>query len=424
MFCQSHRALLCLITLCSYASTAFGRDVEVRFSPNGGVAQAIHETLDQTTSTLAIAMYSFSDRSLQSKIEELARRGIKIRLLLDDARAKAALADRLEAAGVDVRYVMPVMHHKFVLADTQFQENQATGTVVTGSANWSTRSDTDYDEDLLIVRDEPGMLRAFQAEFDYLWAHARDYTGPAVVESPTPITANSDPNWVFTSANFELYHARELWHFRPMVAPEAGVAGTKIINAIDSAHQSIKIATTHFRRRDVANALRRAMVDRGVRVTLITDQQEYRAGSIPAEDPQGLHLEEALVRDGADVRYKTYMYRWHAGKALQMHSKYLIVDDQLVLTGSFNWSNNSETGSFENLHVWTDDSVVSSYRNNFQKISRYGDDGNGSSDRFHQLLDEIRAQDGRAPCLFQPITLTGQELDRLRRAYRSGACTP
>jgi phosphatidylserine/phosphatidylglycerophosphate/cardiolipin synthase-like enzyme len=51
-----------------------------------------------------------------------------------------------------------------------------------------------------------------------------------------------------------------------------------------------------------------------------------------------------------------------------MHDKIMIVDGKIVLTGSFNWSNNAENENNENLLIITSTSLATTYENEFQKI--------------------------------------------------------
>ena len=53
-----------------------------------------------------------------------------------------------------------------------------------------------------------------------------------------------------------------------------------------------------------------------------------------------------------DVSFKYYSIRWDHSTAKQMHSKYMIVDNKTVYTGSYNWSNNAETSSLENVAIY------------------------------------------------------------------------
>ena len=391
-------------------------DLAVLFSPNGGVANSVIDNLSKATQHVDIAMYSFSDRRLQDKVEALALSGVKIRLILEGARSRQLLADRFELAGIDVRYVIQTMHHKFALID-----NTSNGTgspiLVTGSANWSTKSDTDYDEDFIIAKGYSSTTKSFQAEFDHLWNHSIDLAGPAGAINRDPVAITNDPLHLFTSANFEAYLRGQNWAFRSMVEPEQGVAGKAIIEAINAATSSIKIATTHYRRKDIHEAVVKAMVERQVKVELVTDQQEFRSGPIPAVDDTNIYLDEKLAEVGAIVTYKTYMVKWDARTAKQMHSKYIIVDDTKVLSGSFNWSSNSETGSFENLSTWTDTTIVEAYVKNFSKVGKYNGDGG-----LDLLLQKAQASGGREPCAFTPISLSVSQFKQLRAAYLPSAC--
>ncbi|HEY0817614.1 MAG TPA: phospholipase D-like domain-containing protein, partial [Rhizobacter sp.] len=56
------------------------------------------------------------------------------------------------------------MHHKFALIDETWLLN--------GSYNW-TRSACEHNEENLIVSNDPGLVRSFQAQFDSLWVKLR-----------------------------------------------------------------------------------------------------------------------------------------------------------------------------------------------------------------------------------------------------------
>jgi len=56
-----------------------------------------------------------------------------------------------------------------------------------------------------------------------------------------------------------------------------------------------------------------------------------------------------------------------------MHNKFCIIDDRIVITGSYNWSGNAED-HFENIVVVCDDFyLVKQFRHEFEDLSRYHD---------------------------------------------------
>lgn len=376
--------------------------VMVSFSPNGGVKDKLAAHLDATQETVDVAMYSFSDATLNRKLQDAARRGVKVRLLLEQANRERERAEALEAAGVDVRYVTPVLHHKFAVLDG--------ATLVTGSGNWSESSNSRYDEDFLELTDEGATTAAFQREFNHLWRHAREFGASRFGDQPDPAAGTAPV--VFTSANMETFVSGGQPSFRAVVEPEDGVAGRTIIAAIDAAEASVDVATTHFRRPDVAAALERAL-QRGVKVRMVLDGQEFHKNPAAGSD---VGYDEALATKGADVRYKTYMLVWNAATALQMHAKFMVVDGRTVLTGSYNWSFNAETGTLENLLTLGAEHAPA-YEAEFEKVFGYG--GAGGLDA---LLTDVQAHAGREPCRFAPLALTGKEIVKLRAAYAAGAC--
>jgi len=297
-----NRMFLAIALLSAQTSLAA---TDVLFSPNGGVKSTVALELSQAKRRVDVAMYSFSDKELQSALKATAARGVKVRLILDSAEKRAALATDFENNGVDVRYVVPVMHHKFAIIDGKGETVEET-TIMSGSANWSSSSDTDYDEDFLIMKGEQSKSDAFQGEFDFIWEHARDFAGAASGgESEESSERFLDDSTYFTTQNFEVVQRGESWVFRPVVEAQEGVAGAAIVKAIDEAKEEVLVATTHLRRADMYYAMKRALA-RGVKVNLILDQQEFKGKPTQAALESDVYYEELLANEGADVRYKLY----------------------------------------------------------------------------------------------------------------------
>ena len=51
-----------------------------------------------------------------------------------------------------------------------------------------------------------------------------------------------------------------------------------------------------------------------------------------------------------------------------MHNKYMIVDSQFVVTGSFNWTFTAGKHNWENVVVIGSEKIVQKYSANFQKL--------------------------------------------------------
>jgi len=101
--------------------------------------------------------------------------------------------------------------------------------------------------------------------------------------------------------------------------------GHEIISLIDGAEQTIDIEMYVFTSRDVVEALERAKA-RGVDVRIIVERNTISGGND--------EIYRELGAKGFNVRYASRVY------ALT-HSKFMIIDGDIVLVGSHNFSNSA-----------------------------------------------------------------------------------
>jgi len=404
-----------LSLLIALVPTSANATIGVSFAPSLEVKENIQREISQTSSSIDVAMYSFSDRSLLDSLKQAAMRGTRVRLVLNKADNSRAKSEDLEEAGIDVRFLTITMHHKFAIFDGPLSSSidASTSTLLTGSGNWSGSSSAIYDEDQLIFKNEPEMVKTFQSEFNFLWVNAREF-GKAFNYTAEPLVF-ALPTVQFTTSNMAPFtNSNGDPSLRSIVDWQEGVAGRTIVEAIDSAEDVIRIATAHYRRSDIDQALQNAL-RRGVKIEMVLDQQEFHPNESLAI-ASSTNLDEALALMGAKVRYKRYSRKWDYRKAKQMHAKYIIIDDMLVLTGSFNWSRNSETNVTENLITLTEEDVAISYFEHFQTVFNYG---NG---KFDELRKSIIAAEGTGPCYFESISLNGLQIKQLDSLYVVDAC--
>jgi phosphatidylserine/phosphatidylglycerophosphate/cardiolipin synthase-like enzyme len=435
---------------------AGGVKLDVMFSPlpaaqshNARIAQLIRGAQH----TIDVAIYSYSDAGIAAALKDRAEHGVKVRFIFDtaaqdrkvlDPTARAATkSGRIEAQGIDVRYMNKTMHHKFVLIDgpRDVRERAATAKLVMGSANWSASAATDFDENTVFVEGSAEMMASFQHEFDKLWQGSRDFVGPApsqllstVKIKPSDVADDAGIAALFTSDNFTAAGSDgTTWR-----VDRAKMALTAAWNAaIDRAQTSIHIATTHLRLRpfvDKLVAVKQARPALDIKVYL--DQQEYISPSgdtaqkaevdtclaAATTETQRLNclyndflFSKALVDAGITVRFKSYAYRWDHSYAAQMHSKYMVVDGKEVLTGSFNASMNSEQATFESgLHVFGTQyaALIQKFEQNFTAMW----------DVNRAALAPLRAKitaDSTIPIVFPSMALTYQEFGDLRALIRA-----
>ena len=430
-------------------------DPSVIFSPQPAGAThtaRVAALIGQAEESIDVAMYSFSDAAISAALEEAVGRGVAVRFLYESARADdrrivgrdATRSGRLEAAGVDVRYVNKIMHHKFAIIDGPRDDAARAGsaTVVTGSGNWSFGGASVYDENTMFLSGQPELAAGLQREFDLMWDHSRDFE----LDEPLPhdrssadlsddsIADHPDLELHLTSANFSVSEGSTT--FRTDTSSLA--VAEAWVRAIEEADESIHIASGHLRLRPVAEALiARAQQDPDLDIRVYLDQQEFiSAGGDIAQQQRVEECVAAATSEqqrwdcenksflwgrqvgvgGIDVRYKAYSYRWDHSYAVQMHHKYMIIDGDELLSGSYNLSINAEHGTFENtLHLRGPAfaALIGAYRANFESIWDTG--------RPAGLLDDLReriATDDLIPLVFEPIAVTWSEYDALRALIR------
>ncbi len=438
-----------------------GATIEVIFSPqlaaqshNARIAQLIREA----TRSVDVAMYSYSDAGITAALTDAAARGLEVRFLFETANNDKGITDpalraasksgRLEAVGIDVRYVNKILHHKFAVIDGPREEltRAATAKIVTGSANWSNTGGTVYDENTLFIENSAELGASFQQEFDALWVGSRDFTGPAAAQprstlaiSPAQVPDEAGLGVLFTRDNFVASGADgATWR----VNEEKLRVSDAFVDAVKRAKTSIHIGSGHMRLRPLAEALiAKKLANPNLDIRIYLDQQEYISASGDAFQKSELAdcqarastssaarkclynnflFSKALVDAGIEVRFKSYAYRWNAAYAVQMHSKYMVIDGKELLSGSYNFSMNAEHNTFENVLQVSGAQfapLLASYDQNFTTMWETG--------RAEGLLATLQDQVENAaqiPLLFPAMALTWDELDDLRVLIRTN-CT-
>lgn len=117
---------------------------------------------------------------------------------------------------------------------------------------------------------------------------------------------------------------------------------------------SVDAAVYRFNSQRLARALDGAQ-KRGVRVRLIVDRNKYEESQATQQLLPNGHLPFRLSygRDGAGSK---------------MHHKFVLLDERVVLTGSYNWTFASEERNYENLLILREPRVVRTYRAEFEAL--------------------------------------------------------
>jgi len=122
---------------------------------------------------------------------------------------------------------------------------------------------------------------------------------------------------------------------------------------------SIEAAVYRLNSPRLVGALESAL-GRGVSVRLVLDRRKYEE-NCPARD---------VV---ADHRLPFRLLSGRNGPGSKMHHKFVILDRQTVLTGSYNWTLESEEQNYESLVILRDPQVTESYAKEFAALWTEGE---------------------------------------------------
>lgn len=266
------------------------------------------------------------DLELQSVVDALARahrRGVAVRLVTDDTYEEELGPTVLEAAGVPVVLDMrsPYMHNKFVVIDG-YQ-------VWTGSWNL-TDNGTDRNNNNVVVLTSRNLAQNYIREFEEMFVHdAFGVTSPD--DTPHPQVA-------LDGVRVETYFEAE------------GDVRTRILELLEGAETGVLFMAFVFTDDDIARAMiqrhRDGVVVRGV---IEARQAENTGGDFTAMRTAGVDV----LKDG-----NPYI----------MHHKVIVIDEQLVVTGSYNFTASAADRNDENVVIVHSPDIAAQYRAEFERV--------------------------------------------------------
>ena len=289
----------------------------------GQLAPALIALLDSATKSLDAAVYSVSAQPIMQALERACRRGVRVRLLLERGTFHGQPFPSCVQLQLDNN--RRLMHDKFVIVDGE--------TVWSGSTNW-TRAGIYFDANNAIQIVDQAVARAYEAEFTQMFVQKR---------FGRQSEDNNQERFQLNGTPIEIY-------FSPADHPE------KILqDLIKQAKSSIEIAMFAFTQNDIFQALLAAQ-QRGVTIQAIWDFTGLSSCQFSKVDEL---LQAGIGTLDADPGL--------------LHDKYAIIDDQIVVSGSANWSasglGTSPSGANdEDLLVIRSAKVAERYRQNFTKL--------------------------------------------------------
>lgn len=273
------------------------------------------------------AFYDIENMDFTKALVDAKKRGVKVRVVTDTTNLKREgeirptiklLMDNKIEVKDDKRN--PSMHHKFMIIDSRM--------VWTGSLNITTSSVYHHNNDAILI-DSDKLAANYKAEFNRLFE--KNMFGPNPHEIPNPEITLSDGSKIKN-------------YFSPEGKTEAA-----ILKEVNAAKKSIRFMAFAFTSKSIADAM-------------------------IAKNKQKISCEG--VYDTCQIsKYSTYSDLKSAkipvykdGNQALMHEKIMIIDEETVITGSYNFSNNAEHSNNENTLIIKSAAVAKQYTKEFERL--------------------------------------------------------
>lgn len=151
------------------ATTATTQPVSIdyAFSPEAGAEALILKVINSAQRELRLAAYSFSSPTIAKALIAAQKRGVDVRVIVDDKRnrnkAAIAILGSLVNAGIPVRTnaAYALHHDKYLVADGRHVQN--------GSFNYTSGAAKANSENVLVIWNDPDLATAFLKHWASRW---------------------------------------------------------------------------------------------------------------------------------------------------------------------------------------------------------------------------------------------------------------
>lgn len=243
--------------------------------------------IERAQKSLLLMIYSLSDEEIMRALKKKSEEGVKVTVLYDPkaSRKLKMLGDKVEKRQ---RQIKALMHLKILVVD--------------GEETWIGSSN---------------MTRASLKFYDNLVSAIHNKSLADLVIKKAEGMKGSDTLWTVPKEHF----ITPTQDFEMWFLPDNPHAERKLIQLIQSAKKTIKVAMYTFTRKDLTEALIEAH-KRGLDVEVALDQNNAKGCGIRVKE----ELEEASVP-----------LILSQGSRL-LHHKFMLIDDEILVNGSANWT--------------------------------------------------------------------------------------
>ncbi len=297
-------------------------------SLSGSIPEKLIQHINRAAQTIHIASFEFNLTPVAEALIAAHERGVEVQWVTDDEHGLEADTEEehgqfamLKKAGIVVKddERSALMHNKFWIFDGH--------TVWTGSTNITLNGAFRNNNNVLTIA-VPEVATFYEREFTEMWNGAFGPTSPSTWEDQT-VQVNDVKIQVLFAAEDDVID--------------------KLVPLIEEAQHTIRFMAFSFTHDDLGMAiLTRAEAGVDVKGIFETRGSETDYSEMPP-----------LYCAGVPVRQD--------GNPGTFHHKVIIIDEQILATGSLNFSNNADESNDENVIILNESAIAAQYLQEFER---------------------------------------------------------
>jgi phosphatidylserine/phosphatidylglycerophosphate/cardiolipin synthase-like enzyme len=308
-----------------------------------GIDNDVAAEVAKAQKTVDVTSFDLNLPSFVNAVIAAEQRGVQVRIVYDGKNGSQKLDAAQSPTGQDFDAVSAMqkagiqlvddgrsnglMHDKIIIIDSEI--------LFMGSWNMS-YNDTYRNNNNLLEITDPRLVANYQAKFNELFVNKQFGTHARVGAQTPQLTIDG---------------TKVLNYFSPV-----DNVMDKLVGLVNGAQTSIRFMIFTYTDQDLANA----MIAR------------YKAGI----DVAGV-IENRGASQGALVRLACAKVPVKVdGNKYTMHHKVIIIDNRIVVTGSFNFTNSADTANDDNVLVIYDPSIAQQYLDEFNRVNGISKDPN------------------------------------------------
>jgi phosphatidylserine/phosphatidylglycerophosphate/cardiolipin synthase-like enzyme len=295
----------------------------------GSIEGRLIDKINAAQTSIHIASFEFDLTPVAEALIAAKKRGVDVRWVTDDESGLGVDEDpghgqfaMLQGAGIEVRSDdrTALMHNKFWIFDGKI--------AWTGSTNITTSGVFEQNNNTMVIH-SPEVAAIYEREFAEMWDGQYGPKSPSTVDQQS-VAVNGTPIQIYFSPEDHV-----LEHMIPVVS---------------SATKSIHFMAFSF----TDYPLAKAMLD--------------RAGA--GVDVSGVFEKVGSETDSSELRtfFCAKVPARQDGNPKFLHDKVIIVDNRLVISGSFNFSTNATESNDENVLIIDSPQIANLYTQEFQRV--------------------------------------------------------